>query len=1127
MEFKPSSKQSRLYKSASSGKLDVVQTEAKAGEVQTVKGAESSEISNERSDAHSRSSRLGIPKIRSLSNLGMMCRTSDALSPEHLSSPRTHRKSQDSSQRSERSVDSGSGSRRKRLEDPLNQDIATSSSDKRKNRQDRKTLVQENESLKSQVEQANHEKETLAQEKQRLESQNKDLNTQAQGKDVLMAVLLSRFEQAHHEKKNLEKQIDTVSQQQRELEHHLNQVLQEKDLLQHQHEQELQDIERLRKQNNALESQVKDHSQTIKGLNQQNNDLLQEHQKKQQDVERLKKEIEKVQSQLTQSHNEKGLLQQQYEQNTQNIDNLHKEIKELKLQHLEEKIRSEIEETIFQTVLRAQLSETQEHLTQAHNHNQQEVNNLRGQVERANQEKTDLAQRNQNLMSDVEKSQELYKHSLQKIEDLTQQIKDLDTHLNQAHQGYSDLQQQDQQKQREINNLNKEKEHLESQLAQARAHHSDLERQSQQKQQGIKRLIENLQSRLIKAHQDINQLNQQKEALLFVLQNRLERAEQQKADLNQQIRELDHQLDQQHQEFLSQFDIKWSVARSSYDNHRKNQEKKYIKDYNKELYNENTHFTERCKAIIEDIRSKYENEKILAEINLEKEKKQEKDKATQKYKDKINELKQKFSDHNSEEYQGLKKKARSDSFKEIEQIKRKFALQSDEKMAELARKSRAEIDKQIEILNAEHQAKIEKLEKEYNDRLEYSRQIWDEGREKLKTEIREQCEQEFNKEMQMWLEKHQKLDASLKKANENLEQISKEKDKLQRECDSLRQKLTKLELNSKYFTYMQSEDDIDDYLKRHLPAQQEITQKMRRSLSAMVSLDKLYWGEKMQDDTLPLSYPPHEVNSRSEGNMQLPYTLADNSNISSISSEKSLLPIEATQKDKGKQIIGSGQDNLEQGESSDALAIVPKSTDGTLQTIPSDAARGDLIPISESKIAQLADRSLRQNLRPADNSTSSFTRYLRGAASLVNSELHKQQVIESTQEELVLYNAIAKHLLERGKEGVNAAFKMAEEKFGPEINKLQEELTKCEQGTTDYDIAEKKLHQARSMQTLYRKWMITEATHTKSKLIAMSTEVNRQAQSFGATSKLTEILNKISSGTSDTIPYYGRMFDID
>jgi hypothetical protein len=337
----------------------------------------------------------------------------------------------------------------------------------------------------------------------------------------------------------------------------------------------------------------------------------------------------------------------------------------------------------------------------------------------------------------------------------------------------------------------------------------------------------------------------------------------------------------------------------------------------------------------------------------------------------------------------------------------------------------------------------------------------------------------------------------------------------------LRQKLTKLELNSKYFTHMQSEDDVDDYLKRHLPAQQEITPKMRRSLSAMVSLDTLYWGEKMQDDTLPLSYPPHEVNSRSEGNMQLPYTLADNSNISSISSEKSLLPIEATQKDKGKQIIGSGQ-----GESSKTFAIVPKPTDGTLQNTLSDAARGDLIPISESKIAQLADRSLRQNLRPADNSTSPFTRYLRGAASLVNSELHKQQVIESTQEELVLYNAIAKHLLERGKEGVNAAFKMAEEKFDPEINKLQEELVKCEQGTTDYDIAEKKLHQARSRQTLYRKWMITEATHTKSKLVAMSTEVNRQAQSFGATSKLTEILNKLSTGTSYSIPYYGRMFDI-
>ena len=241
----------------------------------------------------------------------------------------------------------------------------------------------------------------------------------------------------------------------------------------------------------------------------------------------------------------------------------------------------------------------------------------------------------------------------------------------------------------------------------------------------------------------------------------------------------------------------------------------------------------------------------------------------------------------------------------------------------------------------------------------------------------------------------------------------------------------------------------------------------------------------------------------------------DSTTSTSTSSEQNLLPIASTSKDNGKQIIASeaqqAQDHLEQGISSNDRAIVPRSTDRTLQNIPSNTARGDLIPASQSEMAQQADRAFRQNLGPADNWTRPLNSYARGLGSLFSPELHKQQVVESTQKELVVFDAIADRIHNEGVKAMEDVFKIAEEKYQPEIDKLYDELKKFDRGTEDYKRILGVIDQKFAESQQYIDAMCNQVLNTVGKLTPFAPEINRQLRSLGANSKLTEITNNATT----------------
>ena len=253
----------------------------------------------------------------------------------------------------------------------------------------------------------------------------------------------------------------------------------------------------------------------------------------------------------------------------------------------------------------------------------------------------------------------------------------------------------------------------------------------------------------------------------------------------------------------------------------------------------------------------------------------------------------------------------------------------------------------------------------------------------------------------------------------------------------------------------------------------------------------------------------------------------DSTTSTSTSSEQNLLPIASTSKDNGKQIIASeaqqAQDHLEQGISSNDRAIVPRSTDRTLQNIPSNTARGDLIPASQSEMAQQADRAFRQNLGPADNWTRPLNSYARGLGSLFSPELHKQQVVESIQKELVVFDAIADHIYKEGVKAIKDVFKMAEEKFQPEIETLYDELRKLDRGTEEYKRILGNIDRKFEESQQYIDAMCNQVLNTVGKLTPFAPEINRQLRSVGATSKFTEITNNAATNFGSSI--YPVRFD--
>lgn len=253
----------------------------------------------------------------------------------------------------------------------------------------------------------------------------------------------------------------------------------------------------------------------------------------------------------------------------------------------------------------------------------------------------------------------------------------------------------------------------------------------------------------------------------------------------------------------------------------------------------------------------------------------------------------------------------------------------------------------------------------------------------------------------------------------------------------------------------------------------------------------------------------------------------DNTTSISTSSEQNLLPIASTSKDNGKQIIASeaqqAQDHLEQDISSNDRAIVPRSTDRTLQNIPSNTARGDLIPASQSEMAQQADRAFRQNLGPADNWTRPLNSYARGLGSLFSPELHKQQVVESTQKELVVFDAIADRIHDEGVKAMEDVFKMAKEKYQPEIDKLYDDLKKFDRGTEEYKRILGNIDRKFEESQQYREAMCNQVLNTVGKLTPFAQEINRQLRSVGATSKLTEITNNAATNFGSSI--YPVRFD--